>query len=536
MQVNFRFLQGALAQYNPETRGSSRTFFVTGYRVVRQARQLEETGTELVILPAAVWNQAGGLSAAGCICICRPGEDRPEENGGRMPMLLLTSEEPLDVMEERIQEALFLPYRYDQLKESLLDALAGGEGLDQILHQASRALGNPFTVFDNNFALLAHSIPDEMEIPEARQVVEHRSANLSVLMELRDTGELGQIQNDAAHPRLTNLPNGYQKMTCVLSVSHRHIGLLCFYNYQRPFRPGDEEIVEYVGKIVCSYLQRRSWNHTDVWNPYEYFVDQLLHNTYDEVSVEQFRQRLGLNFPPEMAALLVSASWYERQRKNAPLAMIAQTLRKLFPGSCVCVLEDSVLCLCAAKKCDRGNEPELWTQVKEFLAENRLFMGISDKFSNLSTLQEYYSQADRAMTIGAAHAPGEGIYPYRSYMLYHMISALAAHSDVMRFCHPALATLRAYDKEYKTEYLECLRVYLECNGSIADCAQRYYMHYNSIKYRLKVIQSVCGVDLNDPNTFVQLYLSFKITEVLEKLEDSEQMNPLNLELLDSLEG
>ena len=79
-------------------------------------------------------------------------------------------------------------------------------------------------------------------------------------------------------------------------------------------------------------------------------------------------------------------------------------------------------------------------------------------------------------------------------------------------------------------------MYLECNGSIADCAQRYYMHYNSIKYRLKVIQSVCGVDLNDPNTFVQLYLSFKITEVLEKLEDSEQMNPLNLELLDSLEG
>ena len=32
MQVNFRFLQGALAQYNPETRGSSRTLASVAYK------------------------------------------------------------------------------------------------------------------------------------------------------------------------------------------------------------------------------------------------------------------------------------------------------------------------------------------------------------------------------------------------------------------------------------------------------------------------------------------------------------------------
>lgn len=536
MQTDLRALQAALNAYDPQILGNCRPFSFSGYRIVKDPARLGEMAQELLILPAALAELVASQPAAAYICVRESDEPVTPLSGSQTaPALILTSKKPLEELAEEIQRALFLPYRYDQLKGELLDALAGGDGLDQILCRATFWLGNPFTVFDNNFSLLAHSIPEDMDIPEARQVVEHKSANLYVLVELRDSGELGQLQNQTAHVRSTNLPNGYQKLSCVLSANHRHIGLLCFYNYARPFQPGDSEIVEYVGKIVCAYLQRQNLPHASNWNPYEYFIHQLLENHYDDISVEQFRKKLELNFPSEMAAMLVSASQYERQRKNVPLSLITQELRRLFPSGCICVLEDGVLCVCASKKIDMENESDTWDQVRQFLKDNRFFMGISAPFSQLSRLREYYAQADCAMTLGASYVHETAVYRYQDYILYHIISVLANHTDITQFIHPAIATLRAYDKEYKTEYLDCLRVYLECNGSIASCAQRYYMHYNSIKYRLKVIQSVCKIDFNNPNTFVQLYFSFKIQEVLDKLAYTERLNDLNMDLLDNLD-
>lgn len=536
MQTNLRFLREALAKWSPEVVGSERIFSFSGYRIVTCQEDLYSHEQELIIAPVQLLADVGQpLTAPGYILLRKPGESLPKGDECRTPMLVLTSDLDIQKMGEEIRKALLLPYEHESLKSDLLDALAGGEDLGRILCLASRYLGNPFTVFDSNFALLAHSIPDGLEIPEARQVVEHKSANLSVLVELRDSGELGQIQNDASHAKLTNLPNGYQKLTCVLSVNHHHMGLLCFYNYQRPFRNGDAYIVEYISKIVCAYLQRRNWTHMDNWNPYEYFIDQLLRNDYDDLLVEQFRERLGLTFPTEMFILLGSASWYERQQKNVPLTLIAQKFRELFPGSCVNILDDSVLCICAAKKWSPKSEPELWEGLRNFLGENRLFVGVSDAFSRLSSLRTYYEQAECAMIIGAVYSPNTAVYSYRDFTLYHMLRTLSSQCDITHFCHPAVAVLEAYDKEYRTEYLECLRTYLECNGSIAECAKHYYMHYNSIKYRLKVIQSVCEIDFNDPDTFVQLYLSFKIRDIIGKLEETEERSPLNFELLDSLD-
>ncbi|MDU1326208.1 MAG: helix-turn-helix domain-containing protein [Clostridiales bacterium] len=535
--MNFRSLCSALSEFTPELWGSGRTIFFTECRMVYNLHQLESAQDELILLPVELVHNLLSLpAAAGYICIKRPDQSMPE---GAVPdgvqILTVTSNLPLEILEQHIRKCLLAPYRYDEMKESLLDALAKGESLSQLLGRASQYMGNPLVIFDNNFDVLAHSIPDDMKIPEARRVADRRSANLDVLMKLRDTGDLGKIQNDETQPSMTDLPNGYQKMTCALSVGHRHIGVLCFYNYQKPFCPEDEELVDYVRKIACAYFQRGNFNHTDLWSPCEYFVNQLLNNDYTDAFVDQFKERLGLSFPSEITILLMSGAPSERKRKNVPTTLIAQMLRSWFPGDYVCVLEDCVLCLCATKKCDETARPELWTDICSFLKENRLFLGMSDSFSRLSRLKEYYMQADHALATGIACDPQNMVYHYRTYTLYHMIKDLADNGDIMRFCHPAIQALRRYDREYKTEYLECLRVYLECNGNIADCAQRYFMHYNSIKYRLKVIQSVCNVNLRDPNIFVQLYLSFKILEVEQKVESYEQSNLLGSKSLDATE-
>lgn len=536
MQTDLRTLQAALSDYSPELRGSGQPFSFSCCRLVRNAEEVGETEQDLLILPAALVDVWGNRPAAGYIYIRRPGQlGPPPQIGSVAPGLILTSEKSPEILAEEIQRVLLRPYQYEQLKTQLLDALADGEELDYILCRATQQLGNPFTVFDSNFSLLAHSIPESMDIPEARQVVEHKSANLYVLVEFRNSGKLGELQDQTSQVRHTDLPNGYQKLTCALRVNHRHMGLLCFYNYARPFQDGDYEIVAYVAKIVCAYLQRKNLPHAPGWNPGEYFLHQLLENNYDDISVEQFKEKLDLSFPNEMVALRVSVSKYERQRKNVPLTLISQEMRHFFPGSHICVLEDSVLCVCASKKLDTEGDRNTWDEIRRFLKDNRLFIGISNPFSRLSHLREYSAQADWAILLGTSYANGETVYRYQEYVLYHIMSTLAKWVDIAQFIHPAIAILRAYDKEYKTEYLDCLRVYLECNGSIAKCAQRYYMHYNSIKYRLKVIQSVCRIDFSDPNTFVQLYLSFKIQEVLDKLSCTEQLNALNMDLLDSLD-
>jgi DNA-binding PucR family transcriptional regulator len=62
-------------------------------------------------------------------------------------------------------------------------------------------------------------------------------------------------------------------------------------------------------------------------------------------------------------------------------------------------------------------------------------------------------------------------------------------------------------KAKQKEYSMTLRVYLENNRSVSRTSQQLYLHRNTVAYRIRRILDVLGVDLDDPNQFLAVYLA-----------------------------
>ncbi|HEX6737105.1 MAG TPA: helix-turn-helix domain-containing protein [Vicinamibacteria bacterium] len=87
-------------------------------------------------------------------------------------------------------------------------------------------------------------------------------------------------------------------------------------------------------------------------------------------------------------------------------------------------------------------------------------------------------------------------------------------AELRRFHEAALGALLAYDRAHNTELVPTLEAYFASRCSPQAAAERLHLHRNSLLYRLQRIEAVAGVDLDDPETRLQLHLALRAGQAL----------------------
>jgi DNA-binding PucR family transcriptional regulator len=83
--------------------------------------------------------------------------------------------------------------------------------------------------------------------------------------------------------------------------------------------------------------------------------------------------------------------------------------------------------------------------------------------------------------------------------MFHSVflQTIAASTDLRLFIHPMLSELDAYDRAHDSNLMHTLNVYLEQECDLNKAAQSLYIHRNTLLYRLKRIQTIARLDLDD---------------------------------------
>lgn len=74
----------------------------------------------------------------------------------------------------------------------------------------------------------------------------------------------------------------------------------------------------------------------------------------------------------------------------------------------------------------------------------------------------------------------------------------------------ALDLLARYDEQHRSELLATLSTYLKQFGQIAAAASELHIHHNTLRYRLKKIEEISGIDLDDPEARFRTMVLFRI--------------------------
>ena len=83
---------------------------------------------------------------------------------------------------------------------------------------------------------------------------------------------------------------------------------------------------------------------------------------------------------------------------------------------------------------------------------------------------------------------------------------------------PELLDLKVFDQENRTPYFETLRQYLLLERDVPKTSEKLIVHRTTLLYRLKKIQSLMNLDLEDPWKRLYLMLSLWILEQEEQTE------------------
>jgi len=84
--------------------------------------------------------------------------------------------------------------------------------------------------------------------------------------------------------------------------------------------------------------------------------------------------------------------------------------------------------------------------------------------------------------------------------------------DTPRLLSQQAMRVLEFDAHSATAYAKTLRTYLDCSRDSASTADRLSLHQNTLRYRLRRANELFGIDLDNPDDTLTLWLSLRVVE------------------------
>ena len=164
-----------------------------------------------------------------------------------------------------------------------------------------------------------------------------------------------------------------------------------------------------------------------------------------------------------------------------------------------------------------ASEDAAWLEIQERLArvsgDPRLAVGVGSACHTIADYPRSYGEARRAADLGAR--TGERLVRFDELGVLKVLLATEDPAVLESFVDELLGSLVAYDLARRAELVPTLAAYLECGGSVREASVALFIHPSTLKYRLKRIRELSGLDLSDPGVRFQVQLATKARQVLE---------------------
>lgn len=445
--------------------------------------------------------------ATHCIYIPSRAEEAgglPECNGERSLIVL-----PRSVSLRRlltVMEACF--GFYNDWGDALLDVLRRGGDWYALLEEGHRVLNNPMIIYNRSMRILAYTMNDGTDDAIWTDTVRDGVARVDSQRQGEELMSfLAEVERHDAPFRHQGEGMSAPFWSAPVLVDGRRRGMVNVVEERHPLSRGDRDLLRFFSEFVAIRMASAGFGApVPDAVPRQLMLDLL---AGDIASRDHLNTRLiavdwrageWFRFVSFRAALPVLAG---EQWKSAYDRLAALSLDGL---SCLIDLEDPRICLLLTGK-DPGAFARSLELLGPFCAMNHLRAGVSEPYCDLLQTRRYYRQAEAALELGEGSVCDHAAVRY-GRMLRH----LRAHPYQEDLAHPAMARLSAMDDAEGTEYIATLRALIQHAFNQMETANALGIHRTTLAYRLRRMQEMTGLDLNDAKQMFHVAVSLKLME------------------------
>lgn len=127
---------------------------------------------------------------------------------------------------------------------------------------------------------------------------------------------------------------------------------------------------------------------------------------------------------------------------------------------------------------------------------DRYYFGVSKVYQELTDSSSGYQEAKEALLLQNSNLTASAFY--EDMGVYRLLFPLQHNKKVDTYITDHLSPLVTYDHETNSELLRTMTVYLECNGSKKEAAEKLFIVRQTLYHRLYKISELLGDDFMEP--------------------------------------
>jgi sugar diacid utilization regulator len=142
-------------------------------------------------------------------------------------------------------------------------------------------------------------------------------------------------------------------------------------------------------------------------------------------------------------------------------------------------------------------------------------IGLGGNASIPAEFPRSYAEALRALRVREQSSTPDGGTNFSDLGLYQILEQREPGGSVDTFVRRWLGALIDYDSSRQAEMVNTLAQFLDCGGNYDHAAQSLLIHRSTLRYRLRRIRELGGLDLTDTDTRLNVHVATRAWRVLD---------------------
>jgi purine catabolism regulator len=229
-------------------------------------------------------------------------------------------------------------------------------------------------------------------------------------------------------------------------------------------------------------------------------------------------QELGYDLRLPHAALLCSINGVDEPGGRA-ITLLGASLNALGIAAPTMRRADGALCyLPIQEHGPRARELAERLRTRMTGEAPNIVLALGKEAGSVATWSRSLREAEQALQIGRQLLDSARVLDFGDLGIYRLLLLLRESPELWDFYRSTLAPLADYDHNQKAELLKTLEAFFDHLGNLARTAEALHVHRNTLLYRIGRIHEISGLDLDDAEDRLALWIALKAHRVLQTLD------------------
>jgi PucR family transcriptional regulator, purine catabolism regulatory protein len=424
--------------------------------------------------------------------------------------------------------------RVQEIHNALTRAMIDGHGLEEIAQVLANLIHNPVVIESHRFEVLAWHNNDSEPDQVRQRVLEERRVPHQVLEALAHHGVLQRISTEKKPFRVAPIEQLHMqaRVMAPILVGNIRYGHISISESNHPLGELDLIAIEQAATLIALQFSLQDVIRERKQRLEESLVYDILFGAdATKPSIYQRGNFLGLAFAPQYAVVVIDADdfssfikqqqWSETAIQDAKDVLKSQIRGSLLSKGNSALIASGSDALIVLYPLDEGESPEsikgyaqrLQKQMLDVSPNLTFSIGIGRACEDFAELPKSYQDAQSAVAVGRSVRGNGSIMVYVELGIYSLLTKYEDTTLLQDYVEKTLGPLLNYDVKHETELVNTLRTYFRNGGNKNQTAMDMFVHINTIKYRLRKISELVGIDLNNPDDMLNLHLAIKIVDM-----------------------